>query len=111
MECKLDKECCSCDYMAYKKFITPVVIKILLCIGVVVAFFGGITFMIRENFVAGLLIVFLGPVAVRVASEYLMMPFRILAAIEAKAAPVEETPPVPPAPPAPPAGKRKHRNR
>ncbi len=92
MECKLDKECCSCDYMAYKKFITPCVIKILLCVGVVVAFFGGITFMVREDFVAGLLIVFLGPVAVRVASEYLMMPFRILEAIEAKTAPVEGTP-------------------
>jgi hypothetical protein len=100
MECKLDKECCSCDYMAYKKFITPIVIKILLCVGIVVAFFGGITIMVRDDFCAGLAITFLGPVAVRVASEYLMMPFRILAAIEAKAAPVEEAPPAPAAPPA-----------
>ena len=98
MDCKLDKECCSCDYMAYRKWITPVVIKILFCIGIVVAFFGGITIMVRDNFVVGLLIVFLGPVAVRVASEYLMMPFRILAAIEAKSeAPIEEPPAAPPA--------------
>lgn len=97
MECKLDKECCSCDYMAYKKFITPCVIKILFCVGAVVAFFFGITFMVRENFGIGLLIAFLGPVAVRVISEYLMMPFRILETLEGKAAPVEEKPAAAPA--------------
>jgi len=98
MECKLDKDCCSCDYMAYRKFVAPTVIKILFVLGSVVVFFGGITVMVKDDFVNGLLLIFLGPVAVRVASEFLMMPFRILETLEGKAAPVEEPPPPPAAP-------------
>jgi hypothetical protein len=63
------------DFLAFKKMITPVIIRALFWVGVVIMFFLGLKVMIWQNFFGGLFIMFLGPVMVRIWSELMLLFF------------------------------------
>jgi hypothetical protein len=77
-ECSPD---CLREFLSFRKLIAPTVIKVLFWIGVVVVFFGGMTVMVKDNFVGGLLLAIVCPIAVRVVAELLHMPFKIHEAV------------------------------
>lgn len=72
------------EFLAFKKMITPVAIQVLFWIGVGVCAIMGITMIAAPvpfgratAVVSGLLVLFVGPVAVRVACELIMVVFGI----------------------------------
>jgi len=73
------------DYLTFRRFITPVVIQIIFWIGVAVCVIRGITMIAASagafggaiGIVGGLIVLFVGPIAVRVICELIMAVFRI----------------------------------
>ncbi len=73
------------EYLTFRRFITPVVIQIIFWIGVAVCVIRGITLIAASagafgggiGIVSGLIVLFVGPIAVRVACELIMAVFRI----------------------------------
>ena len=75
------------EFLAFKKHLTPMVIQVLFWIGVAVAMIFGITLLASSRGVAslivrGLLWLFVGPIAVRVLCELIMVQFRLLDRLE-----------------------------
>jgi hypothetical protein len=66
------------DFLAFRKFITPLVIQILFWIGVILCLIGGIIMIVSAGqIIQGILVFFLGPIFVRIYCEVLMIFFRI----------------------------------
>ena len=72
------------DFLAFKKMITPIAIQILFWIGVGVCVIMGITMIAApapfgraSGVISGLLVLFIGPIAVRVACELIVAVFGI----------------------------------
>jgi hypothetical protein len=76
------------DFLAFKKFITPLVIQIIFWIGVIVCLIYGIIMIVSAGqIIGGILVFILGPIFVRIYCEVLMIFFRIhdrLASIDDK---------------------------
>jgi hypothetical protein len=74
----------SSDFLSFRKMITPIIIQILFWLGVLIAIVYGIvgivSGVVRSNvtpLLYGLLALILGPVAVRIYCEILILFFRI----------------------------------
>ncbi len=66
------------DFLTFKKMITPMIIQVLFWIGVVVVVIGGFISMFSSGgFWKGLLMVLIGPIAVRLWTELLIVVFSI----------------------------------
>jgi len=72
------------DFLSFKKMITPIAIQVLFWIGVGVCIIMGITMIAAASqfarataVVSGLVVLFVGPIAVRVACELIMAVFGI----------------------------------
>jgi len=65
------------DYLAFRKWIAPVVIRVLFWLGVLVVVLGGLRMAFIENFLGGLAIIIVGPILVRLIAEILLIPFVI----------------------------------
>ncbi len=70
------------EFLAFRKFITPVIIQIVFWIGVVLMVGFAITTMVLSEgnaggIITGFILLFLGPLAVRVYCELLILMFRI----------------------------------
>ena len=74
------------EYLSFRKMITPMVIKILFWVGVGLSVLGALGMIISSfgrygtgvaGFFGGLLFLVLGPVAVRIYCELLILFFRI----------------------------------
>ena len=74
---------CAKKCLCLEKLIAPCVIKVAFWLGVVVVFCLGVKTMVTEDFAGGLILMVLGPVAVRVVAEFLLMPFKMLEAVTA----------------------------
>ena len=70
------------DFRSFHWMITPMIIRILFWVGVVVVFLGGIRIAMTENFVGGLVIMVAGPIVVRICSEILIAPFMIYQSLQ-----------------------------
>ncbi|MDI6732030.1 MAG: DUF4282 domain-containing protein [Candidatus Margulisbacteria bacterium] len=74
------------DLLAFKIMITPVVIQIAFWIGVASCVLGGLITMFSGNgaggALMGLAIIILGPIAVRVYAELLIIIFKIYEAVK-----------------------------
>jgi len=67
------------EFLTFRKMITPVIIQVLFWIGVVACVIAAIANILKgggEAFL-GLLMLFLGPIAVRIYCEILIILFRI----------------------------------
>ncbi|RLE33435.1 hypothetical protein DRJ24_05290 [Candidatus Acetothermia bacterium] len=73
------------EYLTFRRFITPVVIQAIFWLGVAVCVIRGITMIAASpgafggaiGIVGGLIVLFVGPIAVRVICELIMAIFRI----------------------------------
>lgn len=74
------------DFLKFKKMITPVIIQVLFWVGVAGSVLGGLIMMGMSfgqygggagSFLAGLLMVIIGPVSVRIYCELLILFFRM----------------------------------
>jgi hypothetical protein len=73
------------EFLTFRKFVTPVAIQLLFWIGVGVCVVEGITMIVSAagafgrgiGIVNGLLVLFVGPIAVRVLCELIMAVFKI----------------------------------
>jgi len=73
------------DFMSFRKMVTPVIIEILfwigalICIlaGLIMVFYAGLHMGFKDYIWKGLVVLFLGPLAVRVYCEILIVFFRI----------------------------------
>ena len=74
---------CSKKFLCFEKLIAPCVIKAAFWLGVLVVFCLGVKIMVTQDFPGGLALMVLGPVAVRVVAELLLMPFKMLEAVTA----------------------------
>ena len=68
------------DYLTFEKMIAPILIQVIFWIGVVVVVLSGIVTLFSAGFqgvIAGLLIIIVGPLVVRIYCELLIVLFRI----------------------------------
>ncbi len=72
------------DFLSFRKMITPIIIQILFWLGVIIAIIFGIVSIVYgvirsdvTTLLYGLLVLILGPVAVRIYCEILILFFRI----------------------------------
>ena len=65
------------DFVSFRQMITPVIVRILFWVGVVVVFLVGLKVMMTEDFGGGLILMVAGPVVVRIVSEVILVPFLI----------------------------------
>jgi hypothetical protein len=65
------------DFSDFKFMITPVFIKIIFWIFAVLTFIGGLYYMVSVEFIQGLILLILGPIAVRIYCELLIVIFKI----------------------------------
>ncbi|MGZ4319211.1 MAG: DUF4282 domain-containing protein [Gaiellaceae bacterium] len=65
------------DYLAFRRMITPAFIQIIFWIAVVGIVIGGIVEISHKRVGAGLALIILGPLAVRIYAELLIVIFRI----------------------------------
>lgn len=74
------------DFLSFRKMITPIIIQIIFWVGVGFCLLGGLIMVVMGattrfgggvQVLAGLLLFFLGPVAVRIYSELLIIFFRM----------------------------------
>lgn len=64
-------------FMNFDRLITPTIIKIVYWLGIAAVVIAGIVAIASGEFFAGLLTIILGPIAVRVYCELLILLFRI----------------------------------
>jgi hypothetical protein len=64
------------DFLAFRTMVTPVIIQIVFWVGVASCVIAGI-FLLAAGKVQGLLVILLGPLAVRIYCEILIIFFRI----------------------------------
>ncbi len=67
------------DFLAFRKMITPFIIKLLFILGVVVCVLVGLALILKGGFASlvGLLYVFVGPIVWRVYCEIIIILFSI----------------------------------
>jgi hypothetical protein len=65
------------DFLTFKRMITPIIIQVLFWVGVAVCVVGGLL-QLGQQPIAGVLLLLLGPVMVRVYCEILIVFFKIL---------------------------------
>ncbi|MDP3182304.1 MAG: DUF4282 domain-containing protein [Desulfobaccales bacterium] len=73
------------DFMAFRTMVTPIIIQVIFWIGVVICVIAGIVYIgvgVNQydggpNILKGLVILFLGPLTVRIYCEILIIFFRI----------------------------------
>lgn len=65
------------DYLTFRRMITPIIIQILFCLGVIVFVLGGLFLVSNREVVIGLLTLVVGPIAVRIYCELLILFFRM----------------------------------
>jgi uncharacterized membrane protein len=72
------------DFLAFRTMVTPVIIQIIFWVGVACCLTVGVVYLIMgwsldnaANMIKGLLVVILGPLAVRIYCEILIVIFRI----------------------------------
>jgi hypothetical protein len=73
------------DFLSFRKMVTPVIIEIIFFIGVIICalaglimfFYGGVHLGAKGYLWKGVLLFFLGPLAVRIYCEILIVFFRI----------------------------------
>lgn len=82
------------EFLRFRRMVTPVLIQLLFWLGVLAAIGGGVVLMITENVPVGLAVVLLGPIAVRVYAELLIVLFRIHSALQRMAQQLERAPAV-----------------
>ncbi|NIM17941.1 MAG: hypothetical protein GTN82_23955 [Candidatus Aminicenantes bacterium] len=70
------------DFSDFKFMITPVFIKIIFWICAVIIFIYGLYIMVTFQFLQGLIMAILGPIAVRIYCELLIVIFKIHEGIE-----------------------------
>lgn len=69
------------EYLSFRKLITPVIIQVVFWILFAVVILGGLV-TLTQNFLGGLIIIVLGPIAVRVYAEILIVLFQINDALQ-----------------------------
>jgi hypothetical protein len=65
------------DFLAFRRMVVPVLIQILFWVGLAVCIVGGAALLGTRQPLMGLLLVFIGPVMVRVYCELLIVIFRM----------------------------------
>ena len=65
------------DYLAFRRMITPAFIQIIFWIAVVGVIIGGVVAISNGNAGGGIALIILGPLAVRIYAELLIVLFRI----------------------------------
>ena len=73
------------DFLSFRKMLTPIIIQIIFWIGIVVCVIGGIVYIVMgvasrgggEMVLYGILSLIIGPLAVRIYCEILIVVFRI----------------------------------
>lgn len=65
------------DFLNFKKMITPLVIKILFWVGAVSCIITGLGMIFYKRIGAGLAVLFLGPIGVRIYCELFILLFNI----------------------------------
>ena len=65
------------EFLSFRYMITPDLIKIICYIGMVVAFIAGIGMCIMADPLSGIGLIILGPLAVRMYSELMLIAFEI----------------------------------
>jgi hypothetical protein len=65
------------DFLTFRKMITPVVIQVLFWLGVASVVIGTVIGIANGQAMQGLLLIILGPIAVRVYCELLIVIFKI----------------------------------
>lgn len=65
------------EFLAFRKMITPVIIQIVFWIGVVACLIGGLI-SLGQGDVAGIFVMLIGPVVVRIYCELIIVAFRLL---------------------------------
>ncbi len=68
------------DYLTFKKFIVPVIIQALFWVGVAICVIAGLVGLVRGQ-IAGVIILVLGPVAVRIYAELIILAFKMFEAM------------------------------
>jgi hypothetical protein len=94
------------DFFSFRRMITPVIIQVLFWIGVAIAVIAGLVTMVTSfgrfaggflQFLSGLGILILGPIAARVLAEALIVYFRINETLtDIRATLLEQRPPAAP---------------
>tara|TARA_B100000029_G_scaffold182304_1_gene179929 strand:- start:1920 stop:2162 length:243 start_codon:yes stop_codon:yes gene_type:complete len=64
------------DFLSFRTMITPGILKILCALGMVVAFIAGIVMVMQEP-ISGIVTIILGPIAVRIYGEIMIVLFEI----------------------------------
>ncbi len=66
------------EFLTFRKMVTPIFIQLLFWLGVLGAIGTGIFMMtLGDNLILGVAVLFLGPIAVRIYAELLIVIFRI----------------------------------
>lgn len=65
------------DLLAFRRMITPKIIKIIFWIGVVLSVIYGLATLIGDGNLLGLLMIIIGPFVVRIVCELFILPFQI----------------------------------
>ena len=65
------------EFLSFRKMITPIIIQVLFWLGIVVVVIASLAHMFTQSFFAGLLMLVLGPILVRVYCELLIVIFKI----------------------------------
>ena len=64
------------EFLSFRKFLTPVIIQMLFWLGAVICFIGGLVALVGGSW-AGLLVMVIGPLGVRIYCELLIVVFRM----------------------------------
>ena len=73
------------DFLAFRTMLTPIIIQVIFWVGVVICVIAGLIYILSgvgqygggPNVVKGVILLFLGPIAVRIYCEILIIFFRI----------------------------------
>ena len=73
------------DFLAFRTMLTPIIIQVIFWVGVVICVIAGLIYILTgvgqygggPNVVKGVILLFLGPIAVRIYCEILIIFFRI----------------------------------
>lgn len=64
------------DFLAFRKMLTPIIIQVVFWIGIVVCVLGGLAAIIGGS-MAGLFVLLVGPIIVRIYCEILILLFKM----------------------------------
>jgi hypothetical protein len=81
------------DYLKFKKMITPVIIQVLFWLFAAVVVIMGLVALSMRQPIGGIVMIFIGPIVVRIWAEMTLVVFRINDAVQAIAAKKTESTP------------------